>query len=594
MGSISHLVSTGWAFAHGQRARLLIYVACSAAALAASLAEPFIIGKVLDAVQDALASDRGARAVYPWLGAFLATHLSFWALHGPARVLEREVAFAIRTQFELGLFRIVLALPLQWHRDHHSGETIARIQRAGIALGAFWEGSFELIHILARFLGSLAVLTAFLPGAGLVAGTITLLAVLGIRAFDRKLVALGVRLNALLDRVASAVHDYVTNATTVITLRVQASVSEEVRARRDAALPVARQGFVINELKWFGATAVSTLAIAGLFGWYATVELPAHGALKIGAFFTFFEYLRRMGDSCYGLAFKYGAVVKQGLDLQGADAIRAAHVNAVTAVPAAEKPFGQLRIEQLELSYHDEPQRPLALRDIELALEPGKAIALVGASGSGKSTLLRALRGLHEPARARVLRDGTVDADGLAAVSARATLIPQDPELFADTIRFNVGFGVAASDYEIVEALRAARFEPVLARLPQGLDTHVAEKGVNLSGGEKQRLALARGVFFARHSPIVLLDEPTSSVDPHNERLIYLELLSRFRDRALVCSLHRLHLLPLFDHIVVLDGGCIVEQGPFNELVAREGGTLAQLWRSYNGPQLEPASAHGP
>src|SRR5262249_36539029 len=129
-------------------------------------------------------------------------------------------------------------------------------------------------------------------------------------------------------------------------------------------------------------------------------------------------------------------------------------------------------------------------------------------------------------------------------------------------------------------AVKAARFEEVLARLPQGLDTNIAEKGINLSGGEKQRLALARGIFFARDSDILLLDEPTSSVDTANERAIYNNVLTRFRDRCLISTVHKLHLLELFDIVYVLDNGKVVEAGTFKQLIEADG-KLAHLWRSY-------------
>lgn len=157
--------------------------------------------------------------------------------------------------------------------------------------------------------------------------------------------------------------------------------------------------------------------------------------------------------------------------------------------------------------------------------------------------------------------------------------MPQDPEIFADTIRFNITFGIDAKEEDIAEATRLARFDSVLARLPNGLETNIAEKGVNLSGGEKQRLALARGIFFAQESDIVLLDEPTSSVDLQNEHMIYENILSKFGDKCIVSAIHKLHLLDMFDHIYVFDDGRIVEQGDLKSLL-QNNGPLAELWVS--------------
>jgi ABC-type multidrug transport system fused ATPase/permease subunit len=233
------------------------------------------------------------------------------------------------------------------------------------------------------------------------------------------------------------------------------------------------------------------------------------------------------------------------------------------------------------------------LRGVNLELRKDMSIALVGESGSGKSTLLCLLRGLQEPDSVRVLCDGKLQPNGLRHLAAETTLLPQDPQLFNDTIERNVTFGLEAHETAVPEALELARFAPVVARLPQGTDTNIAEKGVNLSGGEKQRLALARGLFFARDSQLILLDEPTRSVDTYNERLIYTSVLSRFKDKCVVSSIHKLHLLDLFDRIYVLEAGKIVESGDFHSLLKRNG-ALARMWQHYQvGSADEPGLSVG-
>lgn len=187
---------------------------------------------------------------------------------------------------------------------------------------------------------------------------------------------------------------------------------------------------------------------------------------------------------------------------------------------------------------------------------------------------------MQKPQAVSVVVDGTQMPHGLRHLAAVTTLMPQDPEIFADTIAFNIAFGMDADRADMIDAVEAARFASVLGRLPDGLETNIAEKGVNLSGGEKQRLALARGIFFARESSIILMDEPTSSVDTANERLIYSAVLRKFADRCLVSSIHKLHLLELFDCIYVLDNGRVVESGTFSELLAKNG-QLAAMWRNY-------------
>jgi ABC-type multidrug transport system fused ATPase/permease subunit len=134
--------------------------------------------------------------------------------------------------------------------------------------------------------------------------------------------------------------------------------------------------------------------------------------------------------------------------------------------------------------------------------------------------------------------------------------------------------------------MELARFTPVLQRMPHGLNTDIREKGVNLSGGEKQRLALARGILATKDSSILLLDEPTSSVDAQNELLIYKNIFREYHHKCIISSIHRLHLLDMFDKVYVLDHGKIVQQGSFRELRSQPG-SFARLWEHYQRKMTE-------
>ena len=178
--------------------------------------------------------------------------------------------------------------------------------------------------------------------------------------------------------------------------------------------------------------------------------------------------------------------------------------------------------------------------NISARLERGKMIAFIGESGCGKSTTLALLRGVLTADSGDLWCDNIPMPNGLSHISNHCTLIPQEPEIFEGSVLFNITLGMEANDESIKKAIQLAHFETVLARLPRGLETNLAEKGVNLSGGEKQRLALARGLFFVEESEseIILLDEPTSSVDPGNEWLIYKAIKERYHNSCVISSLH--------------------------------------------------------
>jgi ABC-type multidrug transport system fused ATPase/permease subunit len=216
---------------------------------------------------------------------------------------------------------------------------------------------------------------------------------------------------------------------------------------------------------------------------------------------------------------------------------------------------------------YDEQIKTQSLHNLQLRIQRGHKIALIGESGCGKSTLLSLLRGLYTPAEGAEFRIDGVEYP-LDALNEWATLFPQEPEIFESTLAFNVTLGLPCSEEEIMKVCEIAHLTEVISQLPDGLKTDIREKGVNLSGGQKQRLALARGILAARDSEVILMDEPTSSVDPRTEKNIYEKLFKTFEDKAVISSIHRLHLLDQFDYIYLLDNGSIIDEGSVEQLLA--------------------------
>lgn len=580
------ILRTGWRFAGNYRIAMLACTALFMLAQAIGLLEPYIIGLMLNAVQSDLSIGAAAHLLHDviWYSAlFFLIKLGFWSIHGPTRLLERYIAFQICFAYKAYLFQCVTQLPLKWQRQHHSGESIDKINRATNALSDFFQGTFDLIYMVCRLFGTLIILQFFMPSAALAVIVTTVLSLLTIIKFDNVLSRQYDELNKMANFIAEAIHDYVTNIVTVITLRLQGRTRDEVRRRMMLPLSLYKKNNFLNESKWFLTAMLITLMTVVVLIGYTYSTLSAGGVLLAGTFFTLFDYLRRIGDSFYNFASQYGRVVRQAADIKAAESIFKEFEGhpAEPADAVLPEDWKKVSVRGLNFTYDQaEQEHRQHLKDVSIDLERGKAIAVVGQSGSGKSTLLRVLRGLDTAGDSQASVDGVDLPHKLKHLASTTTLMPQDPEIFADTIRFNIAFGMETDEEEIMKAVRAARFDEVLARLPHGLETNIAEKGINLSGGEKQRLAFARGIFFARDSQILLLDEPTSSVDTANERMIYTNLLNGFRDRCLVSTIHKLHLLELFDKVYVLHDGRLVESGTFHELVTA-GGKLAVLWKNY-------------
>ncbi len=233
-----------------------------------------------------------------------------------------------------------------------------------------------------------------------------------------------------------------------------------------------------------------------------------------------------------------------------------------------------LRFEHIDFGY--EPQRRV-LHDFSLVIPHGRTCAIVGSSGSGKSTLARLLMRLYEPDAGQV----TIGGQPLGTLTQQSLreaigVVPQDPMLFNDTIAYNIGYGQpGAAREEIVAAARAAQADEFIRLLPDGYETLVGERGARLSGGEKQRIVIARA--FLKNPPIMVLDEATSALDTRAERAIQGALERVARDRTSLIIAHRLSTIVGADEIIVMDAGRIAERGRHDALLAQNG-LYAQLW----------------
>ena len=235
---------------------------------------------------------------------------------------------------------------------------------------------------------------------------------------------------------------------------------------------------------------------------------------------------------------------------------------------------GEIRFENVSFAY--DPERQI-LKDVSFEVPAGKMVAIVGPSGAGKSTISRILFRFYELTSGRVLIDGQ-DIRDVTQASLRAAIgmVPQDTVLFNDTILYNIRYGrPEATDAQVREAARLAQIHDFIMTLPQGYDSLVGERGLKLSGGEKQRVAIARTIL--KSPPVLMLDEATSALDSHTEKEIQDALERVARERTSLVIAHRLSTVVHADNIIVLDHGAIVEQGTHVELLAR-GGLYASLW----------------
>ena len=236
-----------------------------------------------------------------------------------------------------------------------------------------------------------------------------------------------------------------------------------------------------------------------------------------------------------------------------------------------------IELKNVTFGYGDEP----VLRDVSLTFPQGKLTALVGPSGCGKTTLMKVMARFYDPQSGTVLFGGA-DERGLdpEKLMRRISFVFQDVYLFRDTVRNNIAFGrEGATEAEVEEAAKRACAHDFIMRLPQGYDTMVGEGGSTLSGGEKQRISIARALL--KDAPVVLLDEATASLDPENEVEVQRAVNALVEGRTVVVIAHKLRTTQNADNIVVMEAGRVVDQGRHAELLER-GGLYARLWTLQN------------
>ena len=577
-----YLIKTAWKFAKGKRVLFALSYLFFVIANIIVAFEPAVIGKVFDAIQRGGQDGQlDMRYIVLWLLVFGSLAFIFWVFHGTARIMEETAAFHIEKRAREYYFKVINELPLRWHKDHHSGDTHDRVEKATKSLERFTAHGFRVIEALTRGIFAVVAIVIYVPRYGFIVLAAGALVIYVILLFDKRLARYKKSMNDLEHERSAIFYDYVSNIKTIITLRLSRFARNEYSRSILRIFPIFRTEIRVNELKWFIVSmllSATSLSLMFIYVWSGYRS----GIILLGGFVALFGYASQLSDSFYRFAGLAQELLLQAVSIRATDALVKAHEALATKPPKiVDSNWKTISARNIWFKYEDKEHREHQLQDVCMEIKRGQRIALVGESGSGKSTILYLLRGLDRPARFELKIDG-IAKTSFRELAAITTLIPQDPEIFENTIRFNVSAGVTRSAAEIDRAVKMARFEPVLKRLPKGLDTHIKERGVNLSGGEKQRLALARGIYAAEESSLLLLDEPTSSMDPLNELAIYKKIFEHFKDQAIISTIHRLHLLQYFDYIYVLASGKIVEQGAYDDLWRKPAGVLSGMIRQYS------------
>ena len=574
------VLSTEWEHLGNRKKKFIFYISLFAIAGAIELMIPLVIGLIFNSIQEQITSNAELKHLIVMISLLLVITIGFWMFHGIARILEELTGFHVNKNYINSKLRKVLALPVKWHKDNHSGDTIDKINRGSAAIANFSQGTtFEVVYAIINIFGSIIILFFIDYRIAIFALIFSILTLFAVARIDRRLSKYYKKLNFFSNKVSAAIFDYLSNVITVITLRLRKVVSKEVDSRLSISYETTKKAAVINEVKWGAISIVISFMTVVALIFRAYQDYTTTGIILIGTLYMLYGYLHAVGNTFYRFASLYGRIVKYDARLSNVDLIDEEYSKLSNMTRGAlPLDWKVLELKDVDFTYNKEGKEQ-HLEKINLKIPRGQKIAFIGESGSGKSTILALLRGLYDSEKGDIICDGKLIKDGFLKIRQDITLIPQDPEIFNNTIRYNLTMDLRTNQEDLNKAISLAQFKKVVQRLEKGLDTNVLEKGVSLSGGEKQRLALARGLLAARKSEIVLLDEPTSSVDSLNELKIHEGVFKEFKEKTIISSIHRLHLLEKFDYIYMFDKGKIIAQGTLSDL--KKHPTFQVLWRKY-------------
>lgn len=578
-----NLLKYTWHYSFGGKKSIVVFVTFSVVGSIIWMLQPIVIGRIFNSIQFAQQKDQILFVAYSLILLVILFVLG-WIFHGIFRVIENKNAFLVRKNYRQTMFEEVMELPTAWHKDHHSGDTIDKINKASDRLYDFSSELFTIIQNVVGLIASIIILAFYDVKPIIIALFASIVAVIVIIRFDKKLLKNYKTIYKAENFVASGIYDYISNYVTIISLRLKVRAAQEMDVRSMKPFLDSLKNYKINEVKWFLSGFIISVMTAVVLFLNAYSTYQAQGVIVIGTLFVLYQYLDRIGSAFYTFAWKYSDTVRQNAAVVAAEIIHdeylKLHIKEQFFLPENWK---VIQIKKLYFSYKEvesEGKAKCTIENVSLNIERNKKIAFIGVSGSGKSTILSLLRGLHSPDSANVYCDGKKLKEGLKHLYEYCTLIPQEPEIFNNSIEYNITLGATVDRRKLSEVVRIASLTDLISRLEKGLKTNVLEKGVSLSGGEKQRLALARGILAAKDSQFLLLDEPTSSVDVENELKIYQNIFANFQDKVIISAIHSLHLLRYFDYVYMFKDSKLIAEGSFPVMLEDE--NFKVLWESYN------------
>ncbi len=560
------------------RNRVFWAMACLVLAKGAILLIPFVLKFLVDSLEGATLGNMSTALLVGLVIAYGGARFSNVFFGELRDTIFGKVTERAMRRIGLQVFRHVHALDLEFHLNRRTGGLARDIERGTTGISFLMR--FFVFNIAPTLFEIAMVVGILLFNYGLSFALITLVSVTIYGLFSLRATEWRTQFVREMNEADSA-----SNTRAVDSLlnfeTVKYFTNEEFEAERyDVELAKWERARRRNRLSMFGLNGGQALIIAlsqtcmiGLAAWQVR-----DGSLTLGDFILINQFMIQLFLPLNFLGFVFREIKGSMANIEKMFQLLAVKARVVDQPDAVPLTMGDGRIDFENISFAYSDERPI-LRDVSFTVEAGQKVAVVGASGSGKSTLVKLLFRFYDPNQGRILVDGQ-DIRGLTQASLRRAIgiVPQDTVLFNDSIFENVRYGNPnATDEEVREAIRLAHLDEFIASLPRGGDTLVGERGLKLSGGEKQRVSIARTIL--KRPPILVFDEATSSLDSRSEQAILAALREISADHTSLVIAHRLSTVVDADRIVVLHEGRVVETGSHQSLL-QHNGAYADLWRA--------------
>ncbi len=554
-----------WHLLKGKRVKFTFYSILRSAAQFIYFIIAYYFGKIIDFLTS-YSSGEALTQFYIYVGliAFFGA-FTVWLRMFSKQGLKTIAANLRKETRLLALQKLVLA-DMGWHEKEDTG---SKIQKINTGSNAVFESFQNLMNggigIIVGFVGSI-VLFLVLDWRYLVFSLIfVIIYMLGEYYFNKKLNYWTDELNKVREKVSGKIHESASNILSVKSLGLNSAIHKKTESEEDEFLRVWTIKTDLGQLK-FKTIKIFAAVMYALFILMVGFDV-INGLITVGSVYVFVSYFGKLKGAMDEFTNKVAGFISVKSGLGRLMIILGLESRDETNLKLFPKNWKKIEFKDVSFKYKDK----LVLKNFNLTINRNDKIGLVGRSGSGKSTIIKLLIGLYKPSEGDILVDGkTINQFNSDSVKESISIVLQDSEVFNMSMYENLTLMQKKKNGILIKnAVQISELLPIIKRLPQGIDTPIGEKGYQMSGGERQRLGIARAL--CRDSPIIIFDEATSALDSKTESKIQSAIDTKLTNKTTITIAHRLSTLKKSNKIIVLKSGKVIESGSYNQLIKNKG-----------------------